>query len=400
MRITTDAGEFLSMEDYTRRGAETAYDVFVATINDTLATLADPRDIRVLRLRFGLEDGGRSTLETVRREIGISRERVRQLQRIAILTLRRNARERPFRILDSAGALRSWGGIVGERLEDEGFSLALSQTIGVDKDVIDSHIRLMAELNAVPPDERTPLNVLDSRVIAAFIRNIDPMSLGALKSEISSDPDARRALQDWPNLDMAMRLKLILRVDIDEKGVCRATERTFSGSTKMDHRLSAMISVLREAGKPLHFTEITKRAQLLLPGKFALSQRNIHARLDRHKKHFRWAGMGMFALTEWDIGVRDDGLGSAHRPTRRKGIGDEIAMLLLERGEPMRLAEIENHILRVRKIEVIPRSVAASIATDKARRFASLGGGWVGLSEWAAERKAPARGGNSQRRER
>ena len=388
--LTYEGEVALSLEDYARRGMETAYDGFVSTINDTLATLPAPRDIRVIRLRFGLEDGERYTLDSVRIGIGISRERVRQLQRIATQALRRNVAARPFRVLACASVLRTWGGLIGERLEDDRFSRALSQTIGVDKKMIDAHIRLLLDLEAVPPDERAPLDALDARIVDIFIQNIDPVSLDALKSEVMSDDEARRALRDWPNLDMSMRLRLILGVEIDDDGICVPTELTFAGSTKMDHRLNAMVSALREAGKPLHFSEIAKRAEPLLPGSLALSERNIHARLDRHKKHFRWAGMGMFALTDWDIGVREDNMGSALRPTRRKGIGDEIAMILLERGEPMRLQDIEDHILLVRKIEVIPRSIAASVATDKARRFTMLGGGWVGLTEWGDDVVPPS----------
>ena len=398
--LTYEGEVALSLEDYARRGMETAYDGFVSTVNDTLATLPAPRDIRVIRLRFGLEDGERYTLDSVRVGIGISRERVRQLQRIATQALRRNVRERPFRVLACASVLRTWGGLLGERLEDEGFSRAFSQAIGVDKKMIDAHIRLLLDLEVVPPDERASLDAVDSRIIDTFIQNIDPVSLDTLKSEVMSDDEARRALRDWPSLDMSMRLRLILGVKIDDAGICVATERTFSGSTKMDHRLNAMVSALREAGKPLHFSDIAKRAEPLLPGSLALSERNIHARLDRHKKHFRWAGMGVFALTEWDIGVREDNMGSALRPTRRKGIGDEIAMILLERGEPMRLQDIEDHILLVRKIEVIPRSVAASVATDKARRFTMLGGGWVGLSDWGEDVVPPSDPSPPRRRKR
>ena len=398
--LTYEGEVALSLEDYARRGMEAAYDGFVSTVNDTLATLPAPRDIRVIRLRFGLEDGERYTLDSVRVGIGISRERVRQLQRIATHALRRNVRARPFRVLACASVLRTWGGLLGERLEDEGFSRAFSQAIGVDKKMIDAHIRLLLDLEVVPPDERASLDAVDSRIIDTFIRNIDPVSLDTLKSEVMSDDEARRALRDWPSLDMSMRLRLILGVKIDADGMCVATERTFSGSTKMDHRLNAMVSALREAGKPLHFSDIAKRAEPLLPGSLALSERNIHARLDRHKKHFRWAGMGVFALTEWDIGVREDNMGSALRPTRRKGIGDEIAMILLERGEPMRLQDIEDHILLVRKIEVIPRSVAASVATDKARRFTMLGGGWVGLSDWGEDVVPPSDPSPPRRRKR
>ena len=47
-----------------------------------------PRDQRILRLYFGLEDGKPRTLEEIGRELGISRERVRQLKARALKTLR------------------------------------------------------------------------------------------------------------------------------------------------------------------------------------------------------------------------------------------------------------------------------------------------------------------------
>ena len=381
-RRTIDSSSALSLDEYARKGVEIAYGAFADSIDDTLATLPDDRDRFVIRLRFGLEDGKKATLESVRRQIGISRERVRQLQRIATVNLRANAQAYPLRVIDSANALRNWGGLIGERLEDEGFSAALSKIVGVDKVLIDARLRLMDDFGVVPPDGRAPLDNLDSRIIGALVRNIDPMPLDALESEIASDEETRRALEDWRNFDMSMRLKLILEVDIDENGVCHATEETFAGMTKMDHRLNVLVSVLEEAGKPMHFTDISERARPLLQGRFALSDRNVHARLDRHKSRFAWAGMGMFALTEWGIGVRDDDPMNVLRPTRRKGIGDEIAMALMDRGEPMRLSEIEHHVLEVRGIAVIARSVAASISTDKAGRFVWLGNGWVGLKEW------------------
>jgi len=48
----------------------------------------DPREQRVVRLRFGLEDGRTLTLEEVGREFGVTRERVRQIEKEAVRKLR------------------------------------------------------------------------------------------------------------------------------------------------------------------------------------------------------------------------------------------------------------------------------------------------------------------------
>ena len=56
-------------------------------LRDMLTTLA-PREITILRARFGLDGGPEHTLEEVGRECGLTRERVRQLQNIALKRLR------------------------------------------------------------------------------------------------------------------------------------------------------------------------------------------------------------------------------------------------------------------------------------------------------------------------
>ena len=57
------------------------------TILEILDTLT-PRQARVLRLRFGLEDGVERTLEQVGQEFGVTRERIRQIEAKALARLR------------------------------------------------------------------------------------------------------------------------------------------------------------------------------------------------------------------------------------------------------------------------------------------------------------------------
>ena len=57
----------------------------------------DGREQRVLRLRFGLEDGHARTLEEIGREIGLTRERIRQIEAGALRKLRHPSRSRKLR---------------------------------------------------------------------------------------------------------------------------------------------------------------------------------------------------------------------------------------------------------------------------------------------------------------
>jgi RNA polymerase primary sigma factor len=57
-------------------------------LDAALSTLS-PREARILRLRFGLTDGRARTLDEIGRDLGLTRERVRQLEKLALAHLRR-----------------------------------------------------------------------------------------------------------------------------------------------------------------------------------------------------------------------------------------------------------------------------------------------------------------------
>jgi len=55
------------------------------------------RESRVLRLRFGLEDGRSRTLEEVGKEFNVTRERIRQIEAKALRKLRHPSRSRKLK---------------------------------------------------------------------------------------------------------------------------------------------------------------------------------------------------------------------------------------------------------------------------------------------------------------
>ena len=66
-------------------------------LGDVLSTLT-PREEKVLRLRFGLEDGRPRTLEEVGKEFDVTRERIRQIEAKALRKLRHPSRSKNSRI--------------------------------------------------------------------------------------------------------------------------------------------------------------------------------------------------------------------------------------------------------------------------------------------------------------
>jgi RNA polymerase primary sigma factor len=70
-----------------------AHTLMEEQVEDALESLT-PREARVLRLRYGLEDGEDYTLEQVGEKLGLTRERIRQIQAQALRRLRHPSRSR------------------------------------------------------------------------------------------------------------------------------------------------------------------------------------------------------------------------------------------------------------------------------------------------------------------
>ena len=60
----------------------------------TLVSTVTPREEKVLRLRFGLDDGKTRTLEDVGKEFNVTRERIRQIEAKALRKLRHPSRSK------------------------------------------------------------------------------------------------------------------------------------------------------------------------------------------------------------------------------------------------------------------------------------------------------------------
>ena len=63
---------------------------------DVLSTLT-PREEKVLKLRFGIEDGRTRTLEEVGKEFSVTRERIRQIEAKALRKLRHPSRSKKLK---------------------------------------------------------------------------------------------------------------------------------------------------------------------------------------------------------------------------------------------------------------------------------------------------------------
>nr|QFU78469.1 RNA polymerase sigma factor SigA [uncultured bacterium] len=86
-------GDFIPDEDALAPVDAAAFVLLREQLDDVLDTLTE-REQKVLRLRFGLEDGRGRTLEEVGQEFGVTRERIRQIEAKALRKLRHPSRSK------------------------------------------------------------------------------------------------------------------------------------------------------------------------------------------------------------------------------------------------------------------------------------------------------------------
>jgi RNA polymerase primary sigma factor len=89
-------GDFIEDEDVLAPVDAVSFYLLKEQLEDVLGTLT-PREERVLRLRFGLDDGRPRTLEEVGQEFGVTRERIRQIEAKALRKLRHPSRSKKLK---------------------------------------------------------------------------------------------------------------------------------------------------------------------------------------------------------------------------------------------------------------------------------------------------------------
>ena len=89
-------GDFIPDDDAPAPAEAAAFTMLKEQLINVLDTLT-PREEKVLRLRFGLDDGRARTLEEVGKEFNVTRERIRQIEAKALRKLRHPSRSRKLK---------------------------------------------------------------------------------------------------------------------------------------------------------------------------------------------------------------------------------------------------------------------------------------------------------------
>ena len=295
--------------------------------------------------RFGLDSSNKHTLESIGQSLNVTRERVRQIENIALGKLRRiykNTRLKELNITARELLVAHGGLMLEEQLVSEVLnSLPQSSTIdgtiirlalNIDDSLIYQrktyHFHPFWHLNTITRDQieevlKTTFSILNSKnntieenqLVAQVINRLAAKNVNTTPQFISS------------------ALTIDHRFKITEEGVGLASWRFICPKSIRD---KAFI-ILKKENHPLHFVDIANKILEYGFDKKVVTVQAVHNELIRYDT-FVLVGRGLYALREW---------GFEHGT-----VSDIIEMILSKASRPLTKKEIIEGVLKQRKVKI------------------------------------------------
>jgi len=303
---------------------------YINIYNNIILPLPDRRR-EILERRFGLKSNQRETLQSIGKDLGITRERVRQLVNDSIKIIKQKRAQELAKVIQ---CLKDYFEEVGRLRAEE----KILKELGKDKyqGYVYFLLHIGDEFKRFGEDEQFyPFWTIDEEVakqarviIENLVKKLEKkrqlFSLDELKNHLPVNLEDQ-ILQSYLEIS-----KIIAKSRDGKIGLSHWPEINPKGL-----RDKAYL-VLKKEGSPLHFSEITKKINQYFPeGKKAVVE-SVHNELIRSPL-FVLIGRGIYALTEW-----------GYKPGTVKDI---IVEILKKSKRPLTKEEIIKKVLEQRKVQ-------------------------------------------------
>lgn len=335
-------------------------------IEDIFMVLTE-KEKEVVVQRFSLDNKERRTLESIGRSFNVTRERVRQIEKIALGKLRRTVNSSKLHYIHevSEAILKENGGLL---LEDELVRSILNlieKTVDVDAQIVRLALTICPGITSIEKNNLYRLAWHLTSIPLAAIENVTESAFEALKSnkDVLTADELLRAMSKTKSIQelnltddfFLAALRMDERVKQVEEGYGLVVWRHINPKSIRDKALI----VLRQEEKPLHFVDIaTKISENHFDSKKVTIQA-VHNELIRYPQ-FVLVGRGLYALKEW--GYED-------------GTVTDIIESLLSKKSPMSKQDIIKGVLKQRRV----KKGTISLNLQKNPQFVRVGRAVYGL---------------------
>jgi hypothetical protein len=319
--------------------AQTAPDTQLATetlANTVLASIDREREREIVARRFGLFDR-KETLEQIGEMLGITRERVRQLEKAVVQKLKAAAEQ------GSIPELNDFQAKVVELLKDHGQVARVSElTKQLTGDTNREEQARVAFLSQLSP-ELVVINEDDNFYNSVGIAKAYDEK--KLKTQVAKLIESIKKLGEPKPIEEVAEAAAI--TSLDEAGALASTSKQLAtlndrwGLTKWPmvnpkNIRDKIYVILKENGKHMHFNEIAEAIKGSDFKRKDVTTQAIHNELIKDKR-FVLIGRGIYALKEWGY---------------EKGtVADIITQVLQDAGEPLHRDEIVKRVLKSRFVK-------------------------------------------------
>lgn len=338
-----------------------------AEVTNELLKLLSLKEADVIRRRFGLGTEQAETLEAIGRHYKVTRERVRQIERWAIDHLNKSANAKQFirgldvllqQLLEEHGGLLREDELYQHLLSHSGHSAQATAAVQfLLEEMLTDKVERVRSKDFKPHWKLRlhPVTQLEATIAAAeaTVRaSGQPMESHALLEQLKQSDWYRthgRELTETAILSYLGASKQVERNPFGEWGL-----REW-GSIVPKRMNDKILLVLRKSGKPMHFTEITKRINEIGFDDRQAYPPTVHNELILSQDYVL-VGRGIYALREW-----------GYRP----GVVADVIEHILRADGPLTRDQIVEKVLEQRMVK---RNTIHLALTNKQRFTRSADG--------------------------
>jgi len=267
---------------------------YKAASGAALKHLRRDRDRQIIAKRFGFGLAKKQTLEKIGRDFTITRERVRQIEKAALIKLRKEAGAEVAGANAALSAyLEAHGGLAltqdvsdsfGAESAGETAYIVFLAELAPDIAVVEGGDQLRPTLGLTPTFTVAKLKDLSAELVKVIAEVGKPTTLGKVASRLSQElPTAaieNLALASKELAHLDNKWGLVSWPEVNPKSI---RDKTYL--------------VLAKHSRPLHFSDISRKIHELKPGREVTVQA-VHNELIKDRR-FILIGRGIYALAEW-----------------------------------------------------------------------------------------------------
>ncbi len=300
-------------------------------IDESLLVLKKDRDREVVAKRHGLKNQPTHTLEQIGSELGITRERVRQIEKAALTKIRDNYQPEPelrdivVAVIDQNGGIVQLTSLATalELSDADRMNLAYLVRIMPDLELVEHSEDLAAVVVFADPYDRETILELHQELTAAADAHGKPIRFDKLTGAIDG-PHKTEALKELAEASKQLthldgHWGLVSWPEVNPKSI---RDKTYL--------------VLKKAGRPMHFTEIADKISKLEANPKPVTTQAVHNELIKDSR-FVLIGRGIYALAEWGY---------------QAGTVADIIEQILREESPLTREEIIKRVLARRQVKV------------------------------------------------